>query len=82
MYSILNWKTAHTISIGMFWSGLGGVKKGIMAKTLLPDLQSLLFLVKTSSAKDLCLQLLCYLFLHDISEQLPVPLHHLGISWM
>ena len=27
MYSILNWKTAHTISIGMFWSGLGGVKE-------------------------------------------------------
>lgn len=35
-----------------------GEQKGIMAKTLLPDLLLLLSVVKTSSAKDTCSELL------------------------
>lgn len=51
-----------------------------MPKTVLPGLLSLLFLVKTSSAKRF-LHATTATF-HDIAEQLPVPLHRLGISWM
>lgn len=48
MYSILNWKAAHTIPKGIFWWG-GEYKERIMPKTLLPDL-----LLLVSSYNFLC----------------------------